>query len=432
MGMSFEELVKNDKDRDLEKQFKNVRTALKLSLSKYIGESGSLEKSIEEFAGEDQADKKGSSSKKNFLDDLLDIGKLMDDTFNKIGDSSEGALAHKLTSVSAIYMDRISHACYEAKLNRFPMHKEKFAVNVTEEQEAKAVVPRTVFRSIKMFIDKYYFLFRQCSVNPKAKGVFNKIAAFRDNLINFEWSIAHYVNKLEGEYAKEIAPFYKDTKMALLRLRKFCEAIEASPFGGLVKSLKDTAVEMGVRAYLRYNPVVTVVRGGVRVGAVIPVGTILEKYDHFMTPIRQAVADYDKAKRAMQQRSFMSETPKMFWDISGQITEFRDGMHDVVDEFSKGISPSNEDFKYFTYTVQNVLIPYMNQTKGEVNESFVVGVNNLDTFFWKVMIMAIEFGQENGENVDEILGLTVRIKKSDVERRVSSSGVNAEEVFVDE
>lgn len=431
MSMSFEELVKCDKDRELEKKYKNVRTALKLSLTKYISDSPSLERAVDKFSGCDITDKSSDSSKKSFIDDLLEISKFMEDAFNKIGDAKEGALAHRLASVSAIYMDRISHACYESKLNRFPMHKEKFAVNVTEEQEAKSVVPKMVLRSVKVFIDKYYFLLRQCSVNPKAKILFTKISDFRDQLHHFEWSIGHYINKLEGEYAKEIAPFYKDTKLALLRLRKLCEAIEAGPFGVFIKGFRDTALEMGVRAYIRYNPNITVANGNARKGAVIPIGSIIEKYDYFMAPIRQAVAGYDKAKRAMQQRSPLSENHKMFWDISSQITEFREGMHKIINEFSVGISNSNDDFKYFIYTVQNVLIPYMNQTKGEVNDSFVVGVNNLDVFFWKVMIMSIELGQEGGENMEEILGLTIRIKQSDIDKKAASAAEGAEEAGID-
>lgn len=431
MGMSFEELVKVDKDRELEKKYKNVRTALKLGLSKYINESSTLERSFKGFTGADP-DKKLPSPKKNFVDDLLDIAQFMEDAFNKMGDAKEGALAHKLASVSAIYMDRISHACYEAKLNRFPMHKEKFSVNVTEEQEAKSVVPKMVIRSIKVFIDRYYYLLRQCSVNPKAKALYTKISDFRDKLCHFEWSMGHYVTKLEGEYAKEIAPFFKDTKMALLRLRKLCEAIDASTFGTFIKGLKDTALEMGVRSYIKYNPVVSVLHGGVRKGAIIPIGNILEKYDIYMEPIHQAVADYDKTKRAMQMRSPLSDNYKMFWDISGQIVEFRDGMHGVIDEFSKGISNSNENFKYFIYTVQNVLIPFMNQAKGEVNDSFVVGVDNLDAFFWKVMILAIECGQENQESIEEILGLTVKVKQSDIDKRAANSAENTEEALAEQ
>ncbi len=105
--------------------------------------------------------------------------------------------------------------------------------------------------------------------------------------------------------------------------------------------------------------------------------TIVDKYDNFMFPIRQTVAELDTKMGGSRQK----DPVKAFWDIASQITSFRDGMHSVIDEFSKGISPSDEDFKFFTHTVQAVLIPYMNQTKGEVNDTFIVGVKNLDTFF---------------------------------------------------
>lgn len=416
MALSYEEILKSDKDRELDKRFKNVRTAMKLGVAKFISEAGdgAFEKQLESFIGLD-GEGKGN---KCFLDDLIDISKLMEDTFNKLGDATEGALAHKLTSVSAIYMDRISQASRDAKINHFPMHKEKFAMDISEEQETKSIVPRVAIKSIKMYLDKYYFTFRQASVNAKARIIFVKFSEFRDKFLHFEWAIGDSLRRLDGQYIKEIAPFFKDTKLALLRLRKYFEAIEGSDFGKLVKVLQDVARETGTRMYLRYNATVTVATSEVRKGSVIPLKSILDKYDRFMAPIRATVGDYDNAKRAMLQRSPLSkDTSKMFWDISSVIIEFREGMHIVIDEFSKGVSPSDEDFKFFIHTVQTVIIPYMNQTKGEVNDSFVIGVKNLDTFFWKVTTKAVECGQEDGISMDEIIGIAVRLTKADIDKK---------------
>lgn len=58
----------------------------------------------------------------------------------------------------------------------------------------------------------------------------------------------------------------------------------------------------------------------------------------------------------------------------------------------------------------------MNQTKGEVNDSFINGVKNLDTFFWKIMTKAIENAQENGEKMDEIVGLAVRVTQKELDK----------------
>ena len=203
----------------------------------------------------------------------------------------------------------------------------------------------------------------------------------------------------------------KDTKLALLRMRKFFEAIEASAFGKMIKALTDVAMENGTRVYVKYNAVLTIVTGNVRKGSVIPVQTIVDKYDNVMFPIRQTVAELDTKLGG----SRVKDPAKAFWDIASQITSFRDGMHSVIDEFSKGISPSDEDFKFFTHTAQAVLIPYMNQTKGEVNDTFINGVKTLDTFFWKIMTKAIENSQENGEKMDEIVGLAVRVTQKELD-----------------
>ena len=154
----------------------------------------------------------------------------------------------------------------------------------------------------------------------------------------------------------------------------------------------------------------------------------VDKYDNFMFPIRQTVAELDTKLGGSRQK----DPAKAFWDIASQITSFRDGMHSVIDEFSKGISPSDEDFKFFTHTVQAVLIPYMNQTKGEVNDTFIIGVRNLDTFFWKIMTKAIENSQEKGEKMDEIVGLAVRVTQKELDNFLSENKELADENLADE
>ena len=141
MAMIADEVLKAEKCKELETKYGNVRKGLRMSLVAFLKDNPNYEKLIDGFTGIDPADKK-TESKRNFLDDLGDISKLMDDAFNKLGDAEEGALAHKLTTVSAIYMERIGQTCLESKTNYFPMHKEKFAMYVSEDQEAKSIVPR--------------------------------------------------------------------------------------------------------------------------------------------------------------------------------------------------------------------------------------------------------------------------------------------------
>ena len=359
----------------------------------------------------DPKDKK-TEGRKNFLDALVEISKLMDDAFNKLGNSEGAELAQKITTISTIYIERIGQTCVESKKEYFPQHKEKFVMNVSEEQEAKSVIPRTTLKTIKNYLDKWYYLMQQYSVNAKAKIIYSKLSEVRERLLHFEYILGKSINKLQREYVREIGPFMRETKIAVLRMRKFFEAIDSSSFGKMIKALTDVAVEQGTRSYVKYNAVVTVVRGGLRQGSTIPVQTIVDKYDNFMFPIRQTIAELDTKFGGNRAK----DPSKAFWDIASQITSFREGMHTVIDEFSKGISPNDEDFKFFTHTVQAVLIPYMNQSKGEVNDSFIVGVKNLDNFFWKIITKAIENGQDDGILMDEILGLTVKLSQEDIDR----------------
>ncbi len=74
----------------------------------------------------------------------------------------------------------------------------------------------------------------------------------------------------------------------------------------------------------------------------------------------------------------------------------------------------------------------MNQTKGEVNDSFINGVKNLDTFFWKIMTKAIENSQEKGEKMDEIVGLAVRVTQKELENFLSENKELADDNLTDE
>lgn len=414
MAMIADEILRAQKSRELETKFSSVRKGLRMALVSFLKDNPSYEKLIDSFAGLEGLEG-GEGSARNFLDELLDISKLMDETFDKLGGAEDGALAHKLTTVSAIYMERVGQGCLECKINNFPLHKEKFSVYLSEEQEVKGIVPRTTLKTIKSFLDRWFFVMQQYSVNARAKLVYMKLSLFRDRLHNFEYVLGKNINKVKKEYIKEIIPFTKDTKLALLRMRKLFEAVDASPFGKMIKALSDVAMESGTRVYVKYNSVITVVINSIYKGSVIPIQTIVDKYDAVMFPVRQILAELETELGG----SRLKDPAKAFWDVSSQITSFRDGMHDVINEFSKGISPSDEDFKFFVYTVQTVLIPYMNQSRGEVNDTFIIGIRNLDTYFWKIVTKAIENSQEGGEHMDEILGLTVNITKKDLDNFIA-------------
>ena len=64
-----------------------------------------------------------------------------------------------ISKIIKFYINNFSFCitCLESKTNYFPMHKEKFAMYVSEDQEAKSIVPRTTLKTIKNYLDKRVF-----------------------------------------------------------------------------------------------------------------------------------------------------------------------------------------------------------------------------------------------------------------------------------
>lgn len=435
MPQTREEFTKDLKDKDLEARFKNVRNGLKLALSKYMlePESKDVEKVIESFTGLDKAFPK---REKSFVDDLLAVGSTMDSIFKDMQGLEELALVQKLSTIGTVYMDRVSEECFRKKLDNFPRYKEKFETGMSEEQEAKSVVPKTIFYSIKLYLDRYYLLFRMYSVNVKAKGLFIKLNKFRDTLINFEYNIAYYLSKVPNDHIKDTVSFKRAMKIAVMRLRKFFEAIDASNFGKLVRALNWVGIENGIRIYIKYNPDVLVKKPGLGLTGLVSLSSILENYETCMSPIRQMISD-DDSSSILDSRKFKRHTPtannndsKAFWDVADKIKAFRDGMYKVIDDMGVGIVSGDGDYKFFIQTVQSAILPYVSQSRGEGNSTFLIAAKNLDSFFWKLIIKIIENAQENGETVDEILGLSIKV--SDKEIKTAMEALNAEKVKIAE
>ncbi len=429
MPLTYEEYVRAEKDKAQELKFKQVRTGLKLAMSKHIQETngGKLEKLIGTFTGL-ESQEVDSEDKRTFLDDLIDTTVIMNEVFASLGDAEEGLLASKLTSISAIYMDKLAEKYIDLKLNHYPRYKEKFTVDMSEEQEIKNIVPRVAFKSIKMFLDKYYYVFRLCSVNPKAKMIYTKLDEYRSNLVKFEYNIGYSISKVRGDYLKQIKPFYRDTKRSLLMIRRFFEAVEDSQFGKLVKYLYETSFEYASRTYVKFNPTMTIV-APVHKGMVVPMQEMLDKFDESMEPIHQMVIDYDQTKILMRRRhSLGQENTTTYWDVSERIVHFKESMAGVVENFERVVSSSDNELKFFNHTIQTVIIPYINQSRGEVNETFTAGVKHLDQFFWKVTIKIIEMCQDDNEQMDEIAGLVLRLKPSELVRPPKDDGTTDVEI----
>lgn len=432
MPKTKEEFTKDLKDRELEAKFKNVRNGLKIALSQYMlePENKDFEKVVESFTGLDT--KTDSKREKSFIDDLLTLSKAMDDVFKDIKDSEGVVLVQKLTTVSQIYMDRVSELCFRMKLDNFPRYKEKFDMGMTEEQEAKSVVPKAIFYSVKLYIDKYYLLFRAYSINVKFKALFLKLGVIRESIINFEYNIAYNLSRVDVDHIKDVVAFKRNMKITLMRLRKLFEAFDASNFGKLSRTLYSIGIENGIRVFIKYYPEVTIKRYREGSSGNVSLKSILDNYEKFMFPVRQIAAELDAAGFTAGKRGFKKATPankeasKAFWDIADQIKAFREGMHKVIEEMGAGLSATDSEYKFFTHTVQAVILPYVSQSRGEANDSFIIGVNNLDIFFWKLLIRIIENAQENGESVDEILGLAVKVDDKDIKLALATLKKEAE------
>lgn len=420
MPQTREEFTKDFKDKDLEARFKNVRNGLKLALSKYMlePESKDIEKVIESFTG---LDKTAPKREKAFIDDLLSIGAIMDNVFKDMYGLEELALVQKLTTLGTVYMDKVSEECFRKKLDNFPRYKEKFETGMSEEQEAKSVVPKMIFYSIKLYLDRYYLLFRMYSVNVKAKGLFIKLNKFRDSLINFEYNIAYYLSKVPNDHIKDTVPFKRAMKIAIMRLRKFFEALEASNFGKLVRALYGVGIENGIRIYIKYNPDILVKKPGLGLTGMVSLSGILDNYETCMYPIKRMIVDDDSSNLLEGPRKFKRHLPqsnnndtKAFWDVADKIKAFRDGMYKVIDDMGVGIVSGDGDYKFFIQTVQTTILPYVSQSRGEGNATFNIAAKNLDSFFWKLIIKIIENAQENGETVDEILGFSIKVSDKEI------------------
>lgn len=408
MNMIAEELLRTEKYKELENRFSNIRKGLKISLNNVLKENLDYAKMIEKYAAVDVNPLLNSG--RSFFDELGEIAKLMKQAFD-VGDVEEGALAHKLARNSVIYIERIGQASVECKNNHFAFQKEKFNMNVSEEQEVKSLIPRNTFRNIKNYITKWTYLFSQYSVNAKARVIYQKLVNFRDTLLEFEYNYGKNLSLVSKDYLKEVLPFIKEAKLALLRLRKLCEAIEASQFGSITKLLYSTVIEEGTRVFVNLNEFIYVrrVAGGEEIQ--VPLQGIVEKYDNVMFPIRQTLAELDAKVHTQRNKDEIG----LFWNVSSNVLSFKTKMQKVIDKFSFSISPNDEDVKFFTFTVQSIIIPYMSQMSGKVNDTFINSIKNLDTFFWRIIVRAIERSLDNKIDMDQLLGLSVKITKRELD-----------------
>lgn len=423
--MLADELLKVQKFKEQDAKFGPIRKGLRMSLVSHMKDFPDVVKNIEKFIGIEPTDPNGTASRANFIDHFIKTLSYLDESYEKLGNSTGATMVAKVNSLFSVYVERVGVESNEGKINFFPQHKEKFAMYTSEDQEMKAVIPRNTFKIIKTYIDKWYFVLLQYSINPRAKVLFHKISTIREKIQHFEFMLSKLLGPLQKDFAKELIGFMKSLKLTLLRLRKFSEAIDASNFGNLIKQLTDIAIEEGTRIYKKHNPIITY-NSGPRKGYSISLQNVIDLYDNATFAVRQTMAELETKNAGASHRR---DNNKNFWDVASQMTSFRDGMRSVIDEFGKAISPSDEDYKYFTHTVQAVIIPYINQSRGQINQTFTVGVQNLDTTFWKLVIKAIELGQDNNEEITEILGLTVRITQKDLDSFLHTGKGGGDEHF---
>jgi len=445
MPIMIEEIIKINKDKVLEQQYKDVRQALKLNLFKYIAEErgGILEKSIETFVGklnkeEDTGQNNkigydiGSAtnlggrkiytlpSRKNsdmaILDQLLKISDDMSTIFDGFEKLEGGRLRHKIGTVGIVNISNFIDSIKNAKLNCFPRHVEPISYGLSEEQEIKAIIPRSTFKTIKLMVDKYYYLFRLISMNQFAGIAFQKLGVFRDNLHLFEYSIFYYLNKLkdtESNNSATIGSYTREIKAMLLHYKKFIEAMYESDFSKLVNTLTDLSQEAGMRIFIQYNAKVDSLSGITRVKEEVNLAYSLMQFDETVKPILRLVETLDFS-RSNKIFNSIGKKQEVFWAISAMIEDFKHNVNCIINEFLKIIPQTNADFKYFIHTIQSFILPYISQQKGEVSETFVAGIKNINVFYWKLMLRIIERSFEEEFQFSDLLGLQVHVLNEDV------------------
>ena len=408
MNMIAEELLRTEKYKGLETRYSPLRKGVKISLNNCLKENLDYSNMIEKYATTDSNPLLNSS--RSFFDELAVIAKFMKSTFD-LENLEDSALAHKISTHSIIYVERIGQESLECKNNHFAFQKEKFNMNVSEEQEVKSLIPRNTFKNIKNYITRWTYLFSQFTVNAKAKIVYQKLVSFRDVLLEFEYNYGKNLSRVSKDYLKVILPFIKESKLALLRLRKLFEAIDASHFGVVYKLLYSAVIEEGTRVFVNLNEYITVRRSSGGEEIQVPLQSIVEKYDSVMFPIRQTLAELDAKMHTRRHKDEIG----LFWNVSSNVMNFKNKMQKVIEKFSYSISPSDEDVKFFTFTVQSIIIPYMSQMSGKVNETFVNSIKNLDTFFWRIIVRAIERSLDDKIDMDQLLGLNIKITKKELD-----------------
>ena len=447
MLMMLEEIVKLEKDKDLEEKYKKVRQSLRLYIARYVAEysNGVLEKYIASFVKKEEIDeeeqtanvsvvdlnnpnvfvhkhvaatKKQKSSEQVILEELERVGNAMDKVFLDFDKLEGGMLATRISKEGIINMGAFAELLMDSKMKCFPRYIERFSYSVSEEQEIKAVIPRSTFKTIKLIIDKYYFMFRLISINPSTRDVFQKISTFREKLHNFEYLLFNYIRKLrsgEQDFSKIIGNYTRELKFLLLHYKKFFEAMNESQFGKLVNTLLDTSQEAGMRMFIKHNDSITVVSAVTRTEVVMKILLVLENFDGAMNPMQEILAPLDFSKRKqVNDVDGELERQRAFWKVSILMPSFKEKMNIVINEFLKIVPQSHDDFKYLLHSVQALILPYMNQQNGEINESFTAGLKNINTLFWKLTMKIIEHSLPKGFLLSDLLGFQVRVSEEDI------------------
>ena len=447
MLMMLEEIVKLEKDKDLEEKYKKVRQSLRLYIARYVAEysNGVLEKYIASLTKKDEIDeeevstvsvvdlnnpnvfiqrehvaraKKQMSTDQVILEELERIGNAMDSLFVDFEKLEGGALATKISKEGIIKMGAFGELLLDSKMKCFPRYIERFSYSASEEQEIKAVIPRSTFKTIKLIIDKYYYMFRLISINPVTRDVFQKLSTFREKLHNFEYLLFNYIRKLrsgEQDFSKIIGNYTRELKFLLLHYKKFFEAMNESQFGKLVNTLLDTSQEAGMRMFIKHNDTVTVVSAVTRTEVVMRISLVLESFDAAINPMQEILAPLDFSKRKqINNVDGELERQRAFWKVSILMPLFKEKMNVVINEFLKIVPQSHDDFKYLLHSVQALILPYMNQQNGEINESFTAGLKNINTLFWKLSMKIIEHSLPKGFLLSDLLGFQVRVSEEDI------------------
>lgn len=407
---SFIEKAKYYRYEQIEQQYKPFRKNIYIELKNYSSHPGIL-RLARKYSNYRTVDISANEMPGlNAVDALTQISERLADAYSGFETLNNADFYNRARRHTYIKLEEIERLIDKCRYAVFPTFREKFSYGLSDDEEAKNLILKNFFRRLKDSIDKYYYTFELCSINPDFEELRKRFAVIKSNFATMEMLYYKHVIILKSRDELKIR-MQTDSplKPPLLKLRRFLEAFEQSDAGKLVTMLQSYILKKGIYLYGENTPDMKIYLYGKQhhfdfAGA-------LAKYDAVMIPIFDAVKEYNELRK--QQKAKLLPIGKViYWDISEKIDSFRNSMEELLESMKGAFKVGDNDYKAFDQSVRNVLIPYFILEKGTVNESFKLRANEIERFFLYACYAVIGNSNPNGYSYQEILGLSVDSDKA--------------------